>query len=172
MKKEKLLLYLINYNEQYVRCDIETDPAILETVLLDIWSIPQPALLMQVTGGHKYFKLRGKMEIDFLGDFLNFVSESSKNIFFNNIFECFITNSDTWLLTNGINAGIVKLIGQAIHKRKMTKPDDNTVAIGVCNYRCVKNIKDFQRLRQNDFINQFPYENHNFVSRTMRFLTD
>ncbi|CAF1189094.1 unnamed protein product [Rotaria sp. Silwood1] len=117
----------------YVRCDIETDPAIVETILLDIWHIPRPALLMQVTGGHKYFKLRGKMEVNFLDDFVKFVN--------------------TWLLTNGANVGIVQLIGQAIRKRKMTKPDDRTIAIGVCNYGSVKNMKDFQRSEHIELLN-------------------
>lgn len=54
-------------------------------------------------------------------------------------------NSDTWLLTNGTNVGIVQLIGQAIRKRKLTKPHENAVAIGVCNYGCIKNLNDFQR---------------------------
>lgn len=47
-------------------------------MLLDIWRIPPPVLLMQITGGHKYFKLRGKMEVNFLDDFVKFVSKSSK----------------------------------------------------------------------------------------------
>ena len=63
---------------QYVRCDIETDPKVLETILFEIWKIDPPALLMQVTGGHKYFKLRGKMEVSLLDDLVEFVSKSSK----------------------------------------------------------------------------------------------
>ncbi len=53
--------------------------------------------------------------------------------------------SDTWLMTNGANVGVVQLIGQAIRKRKLTKPHDKAIAIGVCNYGCVKNLSDFQR---------------------------
>ena len=63
---------------KYVRCDIETDPTVLETILFEIWKIDPPALLMQVTGGHKYFKLRGKMEVSLLDDLVEFVSKSSK----------------------------------------------------------------------------------------------
>jgi len=49
------------------------------------------------------------------------------------------------LITNGANVGIVQLIGQAIRKRKLTKPHDKAIAIGICNYGCVKNLSDFQR---------------------------
>ncbi|CAF5039668.1 unnamed protein product, partial [Rotaria sp. Silwood1] len=71
-------LSLIN-GAPYVRCDIQTDPSIVETILLDIWRIPRPSLLMQVTGGHKYFKLRGKMEVNFLDDFVKTKFKTHKN---------------------------------------------------------------------------------------------
>lgn len=116
---------------------------IIEKILLDIWSIPRPALLMKITGGHKYFKLRGKIEVNFLDDFVKFVCKSSKYPFPS--FHSKQNLSDTWLLTNGSNVGIVQLIGQAIRKRKLTRPQDKAVAIGVCNYGCVKNLNDFQR---------------------------
>lgn len=51
----------------------------IQTILLDVWRIEQPTLLMQVTGGHKYFKLRGKMEVSLLNDLIEFVSNSSKD---------------------------------------------------------------------------------------------
>ena len=54
------------------------------------------------------------------------------------------------MITNGTDVGIVKLIGQAIRKRKLTKPQDKAVAIAVCNYGCVKNVNDFQRLDLNE----------------------
>ncbi|UJR20407.1 hypothetical protein I4U23_023538 [Adineta vaga] len=123
----------------YVRCDIETDPTLIETILLDIWQIPRPALLMQITGGHKYFKLRGHMQVTFLDDLVKFVSKSN-----------------TWLFTNAANVGIVQFIGQTIRKRKLTKPQDKTVTIGVCNYGCIKNLNDFQRLEQNEFVEEMP----------------
>lgn len=115
----------------------------VERILLDVWCIPRPALLMKITGGHKYFKLRGKMEVNFLDDFVKFVCKSSKKN--STLIESELILVDTWLLTNGANVGIVQLIGQAIRKRKLTKPQEKAVAIGVCNYGCVKNLNDFQR---------------------------
>lgn len=61
-----------------------------------------------------------------------------------------LVDLDAWLLTNGANAGIVQLIGQTIRKRKLTKPQDTLVAVGVCNYGCVKNVQDFQRLSESE----------------------
>jgi hypothetical protein len=73
---------------------------------------------------------------------------------------------DTWLISNGANVGIVQLIGQAIHKRKLTKPQDRAVAIGVCNYGCVKNINDFQRLEQTEPLNDLSQSrDENLVSK-------
>ena len=64
---------------QYVRCDIETDPSIVARILLDVWHIPRAALVMQITGGHKYFKQREKIEVAFLDDLIKFVSQSSND---------------------------------------------------------------------------------------------
>lgn len=44
-----------------------------------------------------------------------------------------------------MNVGVVQLIGQAIRKRKLTRPKETTIAIGISNYGCVKNLSDFQR---------------------------
>lgn len=83
------------------------------------------------------------MEVNFLDDFVKFVCKSSKKN--STLIESELILVDTWLLTNGANVGIVQLIGQAIRKRKLTKPQEKAVAIGVCNYGCVKNLNDFQR---------------------------
>ena len=47
------------------------------SILLDVWQIPRAALVMQITGGHKYFKQREKIEVAFLDDLIKFVSQSS-----------------------------------------------------------------------------------------------
>jgi len=70
------------------------------------------------------------------------------------------------LITNGVNVGIVQLIGQAIRKRKLTKPHDKAVAIGVCNYGCVKNLSDFQRPEHIELLNNLSSsQDLNLVSR-------
>lgn len=130
---------------------------------------------MQVIGGYKYFKLRGKMEINFLDDFVKFVSTSSKNklfSFYSSRTIYLLVYLDTWLLTNGSNVGIVQLIGQAIRKRKMTKPEDKTMAIGVCNYGAVKNIKDFQRLEHIELqSHSCSFQDKDFVCRMKEIFT-
>ena len=143
---------------------------LIEKILLDIWCIRRPALLMKIRGGHKYFKLRGKMEVNFLDDFVKFVSKSSKMNFLISIFENLLS-TDTWLFTNGVNVGIVQLIGQAIRKRKLTKPNDKAVAIGICTYGCVKNINEFQRAEHLETVQQaFVSNNQNIVRRRRSFL--
>jgi hypothetical protein len=126
---------------------METDSTVIETILFDVWRIEQPTVLLQITGGHKYFKLRGKMEVSLLDDLVKFVSKSSETRQSSD--EQRLTKScrrsETWLITNGMNVGIVQLIGQAIRKRKLTKPKDDVVALGICNYGCVKNLADIQR---------------------------
>jgi len=70
------------------------------------------------------------------------------------------------LITNGANVGIVQLIGQAIRKRKLTKPHDKAIAIGICNYGCVKNLSDFQRPEHIESTNNLSSsQDPNLVSR-------
>ncbi len=72
------------------------------------------------------------------------------------------------MITNGANVGIAQLIGQAIRKRKLTKPHDKVVAIGVCNYGCVKNVTDFQRPEHIELSNNSPSsQDQNLVSTSI-----
>ena len=64
---------------------------------------------------------------------------------------------DTWILTDGINSGIVQLIGKALRKRKLTKLLDRTVAIAVSNYGFVKNLVDFRRPEHIEKIDAISY---------------
>lgn len=64
-----------------------------------------------------------------------------------------------------MNLGIVQLIGQAIRKRKLTKPQDRITAISVCNFGYVKNIVDFQRFEHLDTTQPLlTREEQNFVN--------
>lgn len=62
----------------------------------------------------------------------------------------FLFPIDSWLFTDAINVGIVQLIGKALRKRKLTKLNERTVAIGICNYGSVGNIQEFQRPEHRD----------------------
>ena len=45
--------------------------------------------------------------------------------------------ADAWLLTNGYNNGIVQLVGQAVYKVKLIRPDQKLTAIGICQWGCI-----------------------------------
>lgn len=62
-----------------MRCDIETDPTVVKSILLDVWHMPPPALLMQIAGGHIYLKVRENVQVNFLDELVKFVSQSSEN---------------------------------------------------------------------------------------------
>lgn len=55
----------------------------------------------------------------------------------------------------------------------MTKPMDNIVSIGVCNYGMIKNMKDFQRLESTEpQTNSFSTQDHHLVSEiSWKFLS-
>lgn len=57
-------------------------------------------------------------------------------------------NIDAWILTNGYNVGIVQLVGQAIHKSKLTNPKKAITAIGLCKWGSVKDVEKLTSPKQ------------------------
>jgi hypothetical protein len=48
---------------------------------------------------------------------------------------------DAWIITNGYNVGIVQLVGQAIKKARLTNLKEHIIAIGICKWGSVKDVK-------------------------------
>ena len=45
------------------------------------------------------------------------------------------------MITSGYKNGLVQLVGEAIHRAKLRKPNHKTVAMTICKWGCLKNIK-------------------------------
>jgi hypothetical protein len=56
---------------------------------------------------------------------------------------CFCT-TDAWLMTNGFDAGIVQVVGQALNKIRLTKPEENITAIAVAKFGCITNYQSLK----------------------------
>ncbi|CAF1449983.1 unnamed protein product [Adineta steineri] len=108
----------------FLRLALDTPVAKVEKLLSEVWEISKPRLIMSVIGGAKYFTLSDRLESNFM----------------NGIIEVAL-KSDTWLITNGYNVGIVQLVGQAINKVKFTKLDKHITAIGLCKWGSIKDVE-------------------------------
>ncbi|CAF3190132.1 unnamed protein product [Rotaria socialis] len=108
----------------FTRLALDTSEGKVEKILLDVWKIPKPRLIMSIIGGAKYFTLSDRLETNFINGIINVALKSG-----------------AWLITNGYNVGIVQLVGQAIHKVKLTNPKRQITAIGVCKWGSVKDVE-------------------------------
>ncbi len=56
---------------------------------------------------------------------------------------CFCT-TDAWLMTNGLDVGVVQVVGQALNKIRLTKPEVNITAIAVAKLGCITNYQSLK----------------------------
>ncbi|CAF4153268.1 unnamed protein product [Adineta steineri] len=113
----------------YLRLAMDTPNEKVARLLFDVWRIRKPRLIMSIIGGAKYFTLSDRLE----SNFINGITEVA-------------LKSDAWLITNGDNAGIVHLVGQAINKVKFTKLNRHITAIGLCKWGSIKDVETLTKL--------------------------
>ncbi|CAF1495267.1 unnamed protein product, partial [Rotaria sordida] len=54
--------------------------------------------------------------------------------------------SSAWLLTNGLDVGISHVVGQALHKVRLTHPGKDIIAIAIAKYGCIMNYSRLKEL--------------------------
>lgn len=98
---------------------------------------------MTVLGGAKYFTLNDRLESNFINSIIDVTRLSGEHP--SKLSVCILISIlvDAWLITNGYDVGIVRVVGQAIKKAALTNRKNTVVAIGVCKWGSVKN---FERL--------------------------
>jgi hypothetical protein len=120
---------------------LDTPESKAEKILFDVWRIRKPRLIISFRGGNKYFVLADRLETNFINSITNVARSSGKHpsklILSNQI----SIHLDAWLITDGYNAGVVQLVGQAIKKVALTDRKNKLVAIGVCKWGSVRNDK-------------------------------
>lgn len=53
------------------------------------------------------------------------------------------------MITNGYNTGITQYFGRMIHKAKLKNPKQNLIAIGICKWGSIRNVKKLTDLNGN-----------------------
>ncbi|CAM4802072.1 unnamed protein product [Rotaria magnacalcarata] len=113
--------YIPSTHAHYIRCDIETQPKILASLIYDVWETKEPKLIMCIIGGAKYFKLNERLEREFIKGIIQAA-----------------LRADGWIVTTGFKTGVVQLVGEAIHDHKVTNPRSSIVAIGCSKWGAAK----------------------------------
>jgi hypothetical protein len=64
---------------------------------------------------------------------------------------------DAWLMTNGLDAGIVQLVGQALNKIRLTNSELVITAIAVAKFGCITNYSSLKKPTNQVRIYCIPY---------------
>ncbi|XP_061181480.1 transient receptor potential cation channel subfamily M member 2-like [Saccostrea echinata] len=113
---------------KYIRIDTETNMRDVLHLLLNVWDMKKPNLLISVTGGTENFRMKSKL----------------KDIFRRGMIKA-STSTGAWIITGGINAGVMRYVGEAMRDYWLTAASTvPVVALGITTWGCVKNREDLQ----------------------------
>ncbi|UJR26318.1 hypothetical protein I4U23_007656 [Adineta vaga] len=114
----------LNIDASFVRIAPDTKMNEIEKLLLKTWKIARPKLIISIIGSTKYSDLTDRLESDLINGIVDIA-----------------TKPDVWMITNGYNMDIVRLVGQAIKKNKLKQSKQEMIAIGICKWGCIKNVE-------------------------------
>nr|XP_022342892.1 transient receptor potential cation channel subfamily M member 2-like isoform X1 [Crassostrea virginica] len=113
---------------KYVRMDAETNMSDVLHLLLEVWGMKRPNLLISVSGGEKNFRLKSKL----------------KDVFRRGMVKA-SRSTGAWIVTGGINSGVMRYVGEAMRDYYLTAASTvPVVALGITTWGCVKNREDLQ----------------------------
>ncbi|XP_012554388.2 transient receptor potential cation channel subfamily M member 1 isoform X1 [Hydra vulgaris] len=102
---------------KFARLDVNTNPADIFKLLVDVWQLEQPRLLISVTGGAKSFTLAPALKYQFTDGLLKVAKTPG-----------------AWVITGGTNTGVMKHVGEALH-------GSSKACIGIATWGIVTNAK-------------------------------
>ncbi|CAF1637673.1 unnamed protein product, partial [Adineta ricciae] len=83
---------------EYIRLSLNTSAETVVKFMKDGWALPNPDLIISVTGGAKSFEMSARL----------------KKVFQRGLVAAAVTTK-AWLITAGTNAGVVKEVGEALN---------------------------------------------------------
>lgn len=108
---------------RYVRVDYKTDMDLIIDLIKNQWKLHLPNLLISVTGGAKNFQMKPQL----------------KEVFRRGLVKV-ARSTGAWVTSAGLNAGVMKHVGEAIRDYGFTLSGrDKVVAIGIAPWGCVQN---------------------------------
>uniref|UniRef100_F1KQ20 Transient receptor potential channel n=1 Tax=Ascaris suum TaxID=6253 RepID=F1KQ20_ASCSU len=129
------------YKAQYLRLNVETDPADIMYLFENIWQMPPPKLIITVHGGITNFDLQPKLARVFRKGLLKAAKTTG-----------------AWIITSGINAGVVRHVAAALEGCATSR--SKIVSIGITPWGLIKKRED---LIGQDIV--VPYHPHSFSPR-------
>lgn len=115
------------FKAQYLRLNFDSDPADIMNLFENAWQITPPKLIITVHGGITNFNLQGKLTRIFRKGLLKAAKTTG-----------------AWIITSGINAGVVRQVAAALEAGITTsKSSPKIVSIGIAPWGLLKKREDF-----------------------------
>uniref|UniRef100_A0A8R1XPP4 TRPM SLOG domain-containing protein n=1 Tax=Onchocerca volvulus TaxID=6282 RepID=A0A8R1XPP4_ONCVO len=129
------------YKAQYLRLTVESNPADIMDLFESVWNVPAPKLIITVHGGMTDFDLQPKLARVFRKGLLKAARTTG-----------------AWIITAGINAGVVRQVAAAIDgSGSVSRVRSKIVTIGIAPWGLLK--KRDSLLGQDTVV---PYHPHSF----------
>jgi transient receptor potential cation channel subfamily M protein 2 len=100
------------YEHLYVRLSATTQMDDLFNLLHDVWKLPQPRLVISVTGGAKMFEMKKRLKDTFKHGLTTVASTTGMTKVFDSFYFIFYI-LDAWIITGGTATGVMRLVGEA-----------------------------------------------------------
>ncbi|CAF1099357.1 unnamed protein product [Didymodactylos carnosus] len=115
-------------DSKFIRCDIDTPAAILYNLIKEDINRQHyetgPRFIITICGGHKYFTMSEPHEKEFMNGILDAASDAG-----------------AWILTSGMNNGVVKIIGEGFSQYPLLKQMSDfskfVLCIGLTKWGCL-----------------------------------
>ncbi|UJR11714.1 hypothetical protein I4U23_015895 [Adineta vaga] len=120
-----------NRLSQYIRLALQTDATTVVEFLKDGWQLPTPDLIISVTGGGKRCQLPAHLRKTFQRGLVAAAA-----------------TTNAWLITAGTNAGVVKVVGEALnnYRYKNRKQGLDVPCIGIGTWKYTAGNEQLERL--------------------------
>ncbi|XP_042199077.1 transient receptor potential cation channel subfamily M member 7 isoform X2 [Callorhinchus milii] len=113
-----------SYRAKYVRLSFDTKPEAALKLMLKEWQIELPKLVISVHGGMQNFELHPRI----------------KQVVGKGLIKAAVTTG-AWILTGGVNAGVVKHVGDAM-KEHISRSSRKICTIGIAPWGVIENRND------------------------------
>uniref|UniRef100_A0A1I7UCV7 LSDAT_euk domain-containing protein n=1 Tax=Caenorhabditis tropicalis TaxID=1561998 RepID=A0A1I7UCV7_9PELO len=114
------------HHAQYARVSFDTDPRDIVHLMMKVWKLKPPKLIITINGGLTKFDLQPKLARTFRKGIMKIAK-----------------STDAWIITSGLDEGVVKHLDSALHDQGNHHASKKHVAIGIASWGMLKQRNRF-----------------------------
>ncbi|CAA92726.2 TRPM SLOG domain-containing protein [Caenorhabditis elegans] len=114
------------HHAQYARISFDSDPRDIVHLMMKVWKLKPPKLIITINGGLTKFDLQPKLARTFRKGIMKIAK-----------------STDAWIITSGLDEGVVKHLDSALHDHGNHTSKNHVVAIGIASWGMLKQRSRF-----------------------------